>query len=137
MLSVFEKPSVLLRLEGGAVFALAVAVYWQQSFSWPLFWSTLLIPDLAMLGYLVNAQFGARAYNITHSKLLPGLLGIFALSTGNTLCMALALIWFVHIGIDRLLGYGLKYADGFKFTHLGIIGRQEGGPRGRYLPCGK
>ncbi|WP_413439044.1 DUF4260 domain-containing protein [Sulfuriferula sp. GW1] len=137
MLSVFEKPNVLLRLEGGAVFALALAVYWQQSFSWPLFWSTILIPDLAMLGYLVNAQFGARAYNLTHSKLLPGLLGIFAISTGNALCMALALIWFVHIGIDRLLGYGLKYADGFKLTHLGIIGREEGEPRGRYLPCGK
>lgn len=137
MLSVFEKPNLLLRLEGGTVFALALAVYWQQSFSWPLFWSTLLIPDIAMLGYLVSAQLGARSYNITHSKLLPGLLGIFAISTGNALCMALTLIWFVHIGIDRLLGYGLKYADGFKFTHLGIIGRGEGEPRGRYLPCGK
>ena len=137
MLSLFEKPNVLLRLEGCAVFVLALAVYWQQSFSWPLFWSTLLLPDLAMLGYLVNARFGTRAYNITHSKLLPGVLGIFALSTGNALCMALTLIWFVHIGIDRLLGYGLKYADGFKFTHLGIIGRGEGEPRGRYLPCSK
>lgn len=137
MFTVFEKPNVLLRLEGGAVFALALAVYWQQSFGWPLFWSTLFLPDLALLGYLVNARFGAGAYNITHSKLLPGLLGIFAISTSNTLCMALTLVWFVHIGIDRLLGYGLKYTDGFKFTHLGTIGQSEGQPRGSFLPCGK
>jgi hypothetical protein len=34
----------------------------------------------------------------------------------------LALIWLAHIGIDRALGYGLKYASGFGFTHLGRIG---------------
>jgi hypothetical protein len=30
----------------------------------------------------------------------------------------LALIWLAHIGVDRALGYGLKYPDGFKDTHL-------------------
>jgi hypothetical protein len=34
----------------------------------------------------------------------------------------IALIWANHIGIDRMLGYGLKYAEGFRFTHLGRIG---------------
>jgi hypothetical protein len=28
-----------------------------------------------------------------------------------------------HIGIDRALGYGLKYSAGFGFTHLGRIGK--------------
>jgi len=32
--------------------------------------------------------------------------------------MQLALIWLVHIGADRLLGYGLKYPTAFKDTHL-------------------
>ncbi len=137
MLSLFEKPNVLLRLEGCAVFVLALAVYWQQSFSWPLFWSTLLLPDLAMLGYLVNARFGTRAYNITHSKFLPGVLAVVAITTGNTLFMALALTWFVHIGVDRLLGYGLKYPEGFRITHLGVIGRADGEARAGYLPCSK
>jgi hypothetical protein len=35
-----------------------------------------------------------------------------------------ALIWSAHIGIDRALGYGLKYGDGFASTHLGPIGRK-------------
>ena len=32
------------------------------------------------------------------------------------------IIWLAHIGFDRALGYGLKYAAGFTFTHLGVIG---------------
>ncbi len=68
MLSILEKPNTLLKLEGLAVFLLALSIYWQQSFSWTLFWSTVLLPDIALLGYLVNAKVGARMYNITHSK---------------------------------------------------------------------
>jgi Domain of unknown function (DUF4260) len=31
------------------------------------------------------------------------------------------LIWLAHIGIDRVLGYGLKYPTGFKDTHLSRV----------------
>lgn len=136
MLSIFEKPNALLKLEGLAIFLLALAIYWQQSFSWTLFWSTVLLPDVALLGYLVNAKVGARMYNITHAKLLPSALAIFAIAMSNPLLAALALIWFVHIGVDRMLGYGLKYPDGFKVTHLGAIG-QVGEQRGSFLPFWK
>ena len=34
------------------------------------------------------------------------------------------LIWLAHVGVDRALGYGLKYGTGFGDTHLGRIGRQ-------------
>ena len=36
------------------------------------------------------------------------------------------LIWVNHIGVDRLLGYGLKYSNGFGWTHLGIKEKQSG-----------
>lgn len=123
MITVFEKPIVLLKLEGFAVFILALAIFWQQSFSWSLFWSTALLPDLALFGYLVNAKVGAQLYNITHSKFLPSALAVVAIVMGNSLFSALALIWFVHIGFDRMLGYGLKYPEGFKVTHLSAIGK--------------
>lgn len=135
MTTVFEKPNALLRLEGLAVFLLALAIFWQQSFSWPLFWSTVLLPDLALFAYLVNARVGARLYNITHSKLLPGALAVVAIAMSHALLSALALIWFVHIGFDRMLGYGLKYPEGFKVTHLGTIGKAAGEPRGSFSPC--
>lgn len=137
MLSIFEKPNTLLRLEGFGVFVLALVVYGHLSFSWTLFWSTVLLPDLALFGYLVNAKVGAVAYNITHSKLLPCALALVSVVVGNALLLSLALVWFVHIGIDRLLGYGLKYPEGFKITHLGVIGQVTHATFGRYLPCGK
>lgn len=137
MISVLEKPIALLKLEGFAVFLLALFIYWQQSCGWTLFWSTVLLPDLALLGYLVNAKVGATAYNITHSKLLPSALAVVAIVMGNALFSALALIWFVHIVVDRVLGYGLKYPEGFKVTHLGTIGQIDGEPRGSFLLCGK
>lgn len=137
MITIFEKPNALLRLEGLAVFLVALAIFWQQSFSWPLFWSTILLPDLALFGYFINAKVGARLYNITHAKLLPSALAVVAIVTSNALFSALALIWFVHIGFDRMLGYGLKYPEGFKSTHLGTIGKVAGESRGSFSPCWK
>ena len=49
----------------------------------------------------------------------------FALASPLTL--SIAMIWLAHIGFDRALGYGLKYSDGFGFTHLGRIGRDAAG----------
>jgi hypothetical protein len=136
MFSMFEKPNFLLKFEGFAVLLVALAIYWRESYSWPLFGETILLPDIAFFGYLINAKIGAIGYNITHSKPLPSAIGVVGIITGNTLYMALALIWLAHIGIDRMLGYGLKYPEGFKITHLGVIG-QGSGVRISYLPCGK
>jgi hypothetical protein len=36
--------------------------------------------------------------------------------------MWIAIIWLAHIGMDRVVGYGLKYSAGFGFTHLGRVG---------------
>ena len=41
----------------------------------------------------------------------------------SPLTLSIAMIWLAHIGIDRALGYGLKYSAGFGFTHLGRIGK--------------
>jgi hypothetical protein len=37
--------------------------------------------------------------------------------------LGIGLIWTAHIGMDRALGYGLKYQNGFEFTHLGRLKR--------------
>ncbi|HTQ29041.1 MAG TPA: DUF4260 family protein [Puia sp.] len=31
---------------------------------------------------------------------------------------------FVHASLDRVFGYGLKYAQGFKYTYLGVPGKE-------------
>lgn len=78
-----------------------------------------------MLGYLRSACWGARIYNAIHSYVLPGALGILAVLLRSHALLPVALIWVNHIGVDRLLGYGLKYADGFGSTHLGRLGKKR------------
>ncbi len=117
----FTMPNLLLRLEGLVVLGAAIAVYANGGHSWWLFGGLLLAPDLAALPYLVSQRWGAIAYNAVHTYVGPMLLLLLASSTGSTLSLQLALIWFAHIGMDRMVGYGLKYVEGFKQTHLGRV----------------
>lgn len=112
------RPEVLLRLEGGVLLALSVLLFWWAGGSWSLFAALLLAPDLSMLGYLAGSRIGAALYNAVHAYPLPAALGAFGLLGGSAVAVAVALVWFAHIGMDRLMGYGLKHPTGFKDTHL-------------------
>jgi hypothetical protein len=113
----------LLRLEGLTVAAVSAVIYARTGASWWLFATLWLLPDLSMLGYLVGSCRGARIYNAVHTYVLPGALALSASLLHVPVLLPLALIWINHIGVDRLLGYGLKYSDGFGWTHLGRLGK--------------
>jgi hypothetical protein len=121
--AVTGAPKLLLKLEGAALAAASIVLYAWSGASWGLFAALLLAPDLGFLGYLAGPRIGAITYNSVHVTALPLGLGLAGLATGNALAQHLALIWLAHIGIDRALGYGLKYGAGFGFTHLGRIGK--------------
>jgi hypothetical protein len=108
----------LLRLEGAAVFAAAIALYVYLGGSGLAFGLLLFAPDLSMVGYLRGPALGAAVYNAIHLYAWPLALGVIGLLLGWLPGVHLALIWGAHIGLDRTLGYGLKYATGFKDTHL-------------------
>ena len=112
------KPSVLLKLEGLLVFIVALFSYTRLNGNWILFILLILAPDLSMLGYLKDVQLGALAYNVVHSYVLPAMLFAVSYFIGFDFGLALAIIWIAHIGIDRCLGFGLKYPTEFKDTHL-------------------
>lgn len=112
------KPSLLLNMEGGAIFALSILFYQRSHGSWGLFVLTFLAPDLFMLGYLFNVQVGAALYNLVHTMTAPVILFACGTLASQRTATALALIWAAHIGFDRLLGFGLKYPTKFKDTHL-------------------
>ncbi len=114
---------MLLRLEGLAVLALALAAYYQMGFSWLAFVVFFLAPDLSMLAYLAGPQAGAVGYNLVHTYVLPLTLAGIAAVAAWPIAAAAAIIWVAHIGADRALGYGLKYPSRFGDTHLGRIGR--------------
>jgi Domain of unknown function (DUF4260) len=115
-------PRLILRLEGAALFLAAAFVFWRLGGSWLLFVALFLAPDLAFLAYLVSPRAGAVVYNVLHATLGP--LALFALGfrLNAPIIESLAMIWLGHVGLDRALGYGLKYATAFNDTHLGRIG---------------
>ncbi|HLK81226.1 MAG TPA: DUF4260 domain-containing protein [Xanthobacteraceae bacterium] len=119
-------PRMLLRIEGAGIFAIALVLYSRLGESWWLFAILFLAPDLSFLGYLAGGRVGAIAYNALHTIAGPILLALAGLFVPYEPAMAVALVWFAHCGIDRALGYGLKYQAGFGFTHLGRIGRAAG-----------
>ena len=116
-----SRPAVVLRGEGAALLAVSVTLYWVIGGSWWLSALLLLAPDVSMLGYLAGQRIGAASYNVFHSYPLPAALGVAGLLSGNPLLTGVALVWLAHIGLDRTLGYGLKYHTAFKDTHLGRV----------------
>jgi len=115
----------LLRLEGLAVAVITAVLYARTGASWWLFAVLWLAPDLSMLGYLSGRPCrGARIYNTFHTYTLPVVLALAGLLLRSHGLVPVALIWINHIGVDRMLGYGLKYGDGFGYTHLGRVGRK-------------
>jgi hypothetical protein len=114
-------PRLWLRLEGLAVCALAVLLYARGGHSWLLFAALFLAPDLSFAAYLAGPRVGALGYNAAHSYVGPVLAAALAVLTGHP--PVVACLWAAHIGFDRALGYGLKYASGFADTHLGRLGR--------------
>ena len=109
---------VALRLEGAALAAAAIALYADQGLSWLAFLLLWLAPDVGALGYLAGNRVGAVAYDLTHFEGWPVLLGVAGVVAGADLAVQLALIWLSHVGIDRAIGYGLKYPSAFRDTHL-------------------
>lgn len=114
--------SLLLRAEGAAAAGLALYAYSGTDSSGWILALLILLPDISMLGYLAGPRIGATSYNAAHSYLAPALAWLLLQAIAPDWADPVALIWVAHIGVDRMLGYGLKYRDSFRRTHLSIIG---------------
>ncbi|NTU62178.1 MAG: DUF4260 domain-containing protein [Chloroflexi bacterium] len=118
MIKLLNSPSWLLRLEGAVIFVIALVLYSRMESSWWLFVLLFLVPDVSMIGYAVNTKLGASLYKFIHAYVLPAALGLIGLWLADAVLVSLSVIWFAHIGLDRVLGFGLKYPTVFKDTHL-------------------
>ncbi len=116
------------KIEGALVFisGLALFAYLDPGLSW---WLALLLffaPDLSFAGYLFGSRVGAACYNLVHVYALGAICLAAGLILTAPLLAACGALWLAHSGFDRMLGYGLKSAAGFSFTHLGRIGKSTG-----------
>ena len=114
---------LVLRLEGLCVLIAASVAYSKFGLGWGTFALFFLTPDISFLGYLAGPKIGAVSYNVAHSYVGAVACLVASLVLPVPTLLSAGIIWFAHIGFDRALGYGLKYSEGFGFTHLGHIGR--------------
>ena len=112
--------AVLLRLEGLALFLAATTMFGLVHGHWWVYGVLFLSPDISLAFYLAGPRAGAVAYNALHSSIGALLLGLAGYMGGVVALGPIALIWLAHIGFDRAAGFGLKYANAFGDTHLGL-----------------
>lgn len=117
---------ILLRLEELMQFLLAVFLFVFLPYAWWWYWVFFLLPDIGFIGYAVNTKVGAFTYNILHHKGVALGVYVLGLSLANFELQFAGLLLFGHSAFDRVFGYGLKYTDSFKHTHLGWIGKTDG-----------
>ncbi len=108
----------ILKFEGLAVFLVCIYFYNRLDASWLLFVLLWLLPDISMVGYFKDKKIGAIMYNAVHNYILAWLIIFLGLWQSDNFIISLGVILASHIGLDRFLGYGLKYASGFKDTHV-------------------
>ncbi len=118
-------PRRWLRLEAAGLLGVSLVAFWYTKESWWLIALAFLAPDLSAIGYALGSRWGSWYYNLAHASPAPVVLLALGWWTHDRLALALALVWFMHLGVDRLLGYGLKYEDDFQHTHLGQLGNRH------------
>lgn len=115
--------NTIIKLEETALFILGIFLFNQLNYAWWWFLVLILAPDLSMIGYVFGYKTGAFLYNLFHHKGISLLIyGLGYYLSIESIQLA-GIILFSHSAMDRVFGYGLKYEKGFKYTHLGEIGK--------------
>jgi len=110
-----------IKLEELAQIILGAYLFSLLPFAWWWFLVLFLAPDIGMLGYLFGNKVGAWSYNVFHHKGIAIAVYLLGVYLQNDILQLIGAILFAHSAFDRLLGYGLKFEKGFKFTHLGDL----------------
>ncbi|WP_430405647.1 DUF4260 domain-containing protein [Fluviicola sp.] len=109
---------ILIQIEELIMFLACVYLFSRLNYNWWWFPALLMLPDLGMLGYLGDSTLGAITYNLVHFRGIAVIIGILGLVKQNRKWMLIGLILFAHATMDRAIGTGLKYFDGFWHTSL-------------------
>jgi hypothetical protein len=123
--TVVGAPRVWLLLEGMTLLVGSLVAFSITHQSWWLALSVILVPDVFAAGYAFGTRLGAHLYNVAHATPLPALLVGIGWWQDHPLVLAIGTIWLGHIGMDRMLTFGLKYPDSFQHTHLSRGAKQR------------
>jgi hypothetical protein len=112
-----------LRLEGLVILVAGAVAFARLGGDLLWFLPAMLVPDLAIAGYLGGPRIGALVYNFVHNWATGLIVAGAGLALGATPLALAGVVLIAHTGMDRAAGYGLKFVTGFGDTHLGRIGK--------------
>lgn len=112
----------ILKLEQAALLIACYTVSIQLGHPWWLFLALLLLPDISMVGYVVNNRWGAVLYNLFHHQGVAIIVIGIGWYANQPYVLLAGIVLLGHSAMDRIFGYGLKHITGFRDTHLGKIG---------------
>lgn len=120
----------LLQLEELAQFGASIVglYYFGAHFPWWAWAPLFLSPDLSALGYLISPSIGGLTYNLAHHKAIALAVVVTGFFLNQQGLLTAGLLLYGHSSMDRIVGYGLKYPDNFKHTHLGWLPSKGGHP---------
>lgn len=119
------QPILWQRIEAAVILLVCAALYYHLRLNGWLFLLLILVPDLSMVGYMKSPAVGGALYNFAHNYGVPLLVLTTGWALASEVLIVVGLIWLAHCGMDRAVGYGLKYPTHFQHTHLGKIGRDR------------
>ena len=111
----------ILKLEEAAMFTLSIYALSLFHVSWWVYVLLLIAPDISALGYTAGNKVGAVCYNLFHHKGVAIAIFLTGFVLKDEWLQVTGIVLFGHSSMDRMLGYGLKLNEGFKYTHLGVI----------------
>jgi hypothetical protein len=114
----------IIKLEELAMLAICIAALYSWNADWWYYLLMALAPDISLLAYFAGNKAGAFCYNFFHHKGIAIILFATGFILDNDILVFSGIVLFGHSSMDRVFGYGLKYEEGFKFTHLGTIGKK-------------
>jgi len=108
-----------VRIEEAFLFLLSVFLFYRLGFAWWWFPLLLFVPDVGMVGYLLNSRVGAYIYNAVHHRAVAVALYVVGALFSYPVLELIGVVLFAHSTLDRVFLFGLKYPDRFDHTHLG------------------
>ena len=114
-----------IKLEELAMWAASIYGLALLDAAWWWYLLLFLAPDISMLAYVAGNEMGAACYNLFHHKGIAVAIFIAGMIMKNELLQLTGISLFGHASQDRVFGYGLKLKQGFQYTHLGLIGKNN------------
>jgi hypothetical protein len=102
------KLKTILKLEEIGLVLLSFYLFLALDYAWWWFPLLFFLPDISLIGFLINKNAGTITYNLIHHKALSVSLYLLGSFTHMPVLQLAGLVMFGHSSFDRTLGFELQ-----------------------------